>query len=67
MPCTIWRTATSLAGEIVVVAPATVAPGSTADFDPDVVVTPSAVIAKLGGAQTLLRRYNHDGVLWHPK
>jgi hypothetical protein len=52
--------ATSISGEPIV-APTDVAPDSGSSFDPDVVVTPSAIIAKAGGVETLLRRYDHDG------
>lgn len=57
----IWLGATSPTGESVVV-PAPVAPASTAKYEPDLVVTPSAIVAKLGGAGTVLRRYTNKGV-----
>ena len=56
----IWLSATSTSGASVI-APMEVAPDSSSMFDPDVVVTPSAVVAKLGGVETLLRRYDRSG------
>jgi hypothetical protein len=57
----IWLGATSPIGRSIV-EPARVAPDSKSRFDPDVVVTPSAIVAKLGGFETLLRRYDRNGV-----
>ncbi len=53
-------TATSSAGTPVI-PPAAVIPMSNSVFDPDVLVTPDAIVAKLGGVDTLVQRYGHDG------
>lgn len=56
----IWMTATTSRGTTLV-PPSAVAPASDAKFAPDVALTPSAVVVKLGGVETLLRRYEHAG------
>ncbi len=57
----VWITATSVTGEPQIV-PSAVAPASGAsDHDPDLVVTPSAIVVKIGGVSSLLRRYGRDG------
>lgn len=52
--------ATSMSGDAVV-APTEVSTDRGASYEPEVIATPSAIVAKLGGTRTLLRRYDREG------
>jgi hypothetical protein len=55
-----WLSATSLAGDVLV-APTEIDPENRIANDPAVVVTPTAIVAKLGEARASVRRYDYAG------
>jgi hypothetical protein len=55
-----WLTATTPGGDVLV-APTEVVPDNPSGYEPDILVTPSAIVTMFDGVDTYLRRYDRTG------